>query len=66
MIRMMFEESKPVANSQQDQQVGFMGGLGRSLLENLGVFGKDKKMVMVNHVKNLLSQIVNKVPLPSS
>jgi hypothetical protein len=62
MLRMMFEESRPVSNSQQDQ--GFMGRFGSSLLENLVGFGKDKKMVIVNHVKNLLNQIVNKVPLP--
>ena len=41
-----------------------MGRFGSSLLENLVGFGKDKKMVIVNHVKNLLNQIANKVPLP--
>ena len=41
-----------------------MGRFVSSLLENLVGLGKDKKMVIVNHVKNLLNQIVNKVPLP--
>jgi len=53
MLKKMFEESKPVANSQQDQ--GFMGRFGSSFLENLGVFGKDRKMVMVNNVKNVVN-----------
>ena len=63
------ENLSPQSKDQQQQQYSLSSiakqvtSGGKSLLENIGVLSKDKKLIMVNQVRQALASIVRRVPL---